>query len=167
MMVKNISSNLKKRPFKIWTRNKRFVVRYNGLAKYVPVSLPTLSNLAHTSNYISAIRFRRIVVRSTQYGYLSSNAIEAFRKVLAPHFRKKSSKIYKFFIRCYSYLPLTKKPSEVRIGGGKGSKIRGFYSPVRPGQILFEVLVRNPTTTTSLLLYASRKLSVSVKVVKV
>lgn len=166
-MLKNIISNLKKRPFKIWTRNKRYSVSYKGLVKYVPSTLPTLPNLAHTSYYIPALRFRRIVIRSTQYGYLSANAIEAFRKVLAPHFRKKSSKIYKFFIRCYSYLPLTKKPSEVRMGGGKGAKIRGFYSPVRPGQILFEVLVRDPATTTSLLLYASRKLSVSVKVTKI
>lgn len=165
-MAKNISSTLKKRPFKIWTRNKRFAVTYSGFTRYVPVSLPSLASLSHTSQYVSPIRFRRIVVRSTQYGYLSANAIEAFRKVLAPHFRKKSSKIYKFFIRCYSYLPLTKKPSEVRIGGGKGSKIRGFFSPIRPGQILFEVLVRNPKTTISLLLYASRKLSVSVKVIK-
>lgn len=166
-MVKNIVSNSKRRPFKIWARSKRFAVSYKGLYKYLPTSLPSLPSLAHTSHYVPTIRFRRIVVRSTQYGYLSANAIEAFRKVLAPHFRKKSSKIYKFFIRCYSYLVLTKKPSEVRMGGGKGSKIRGLYSPVRPGQILFEVLVRNPTATTSLLLYASRKLSVSVKVTKI
>lgn len=166
-MSKQAQVNLKKRPFKIWTRNKRFTVSYRSLYKYVPVAIPSLTNLAHTSNYLSGIRFRRIVVRSTQYGYLSGNAIEAFRKVLAPHFRKKSSKIYKFFIRCYSYLPLTKKPSEVRMGGGKGSKIRGFYSPVRPGQILFEVLVRNPISTVSLLHYASRKLSVSVKVTRI
>jgi large subunit ribosomal protein L16 len=166
-MVKNASSSLKKRPFKVWPKNKRFSVSYLGLEKYVPTSLPSWPNLAHTSNYITAVRFRRVVVRSTQYGYISENSIEAFRKVLAPHFRKKSSKIYKFFIRCYSYLPLTKKPSEVRMGGGKGSKIRGFYSPVRPGQILFEVLVRNPMATSSLLLYASRKLPVSVKVTKI
>jgi large subunit ribosomal protein L16 len=167
MITKNYNSNLKKRPFKIWTRNKRFKVSYQGLAKYIPSALPTLPVISHTSSYVSNLRFRRIVIRSVQYGYLSSNAIEAFRKVLAPHFRKKSSKIYKFFIRCYSFLPLTKKPSEVRMGGGKGSKIRGFYSPVRPGQILFEVLVRNPSTTNSILIYAARKLSVSVKVTKI
>lgn len=166
-MSKNFIPNLKRRPFKIWTRNKRFSISYKGLFKYAPTALHTLSTLSHSSYYIPGLRFRRLVVRSTQYGYLSSSSIEAFRKVLAPHFRKKSSKIYKFFIRCYSYLPLTKKPSEVRMGGGKGSKIRGFYSPVRPGQILFEVLVRNPSTTASLLRYASRKLSVSVKITRI
>lgn len=163
-MAKNSPTTVKKRPFKVWVRNKRFCINYNAIPRYTPSDLPSWSVLAHSSSYVSPLRFRRVVVRSTQYGYVSANSIEAFRKVIAPYFRKKTSKIYKFLIRCYSFLPLTKKPSEVRIGGGKGSKVRGFFSPVRPGQILFEVFVRNPSSTKNLFIYASRKLPVSVKI---
>lgn len=162
-MVKH-AVTVKKRPFKIWSKNKKYTISYNNVSKYVPTNLYSWSALAHSSGYVSSVRFRRVIVKSTKYGYVSENSIEAFRKVIAPHFRKKNSKIYKFIIRCYAYLPLTKKPSEVRMGGGKGSKIRGFYSPVRPGQILFEVFVRSPVVTKKLMLYAARKLSVPVSV---
>jgi len=156
---------IKKRPFKIWPKNKRFTVKLSNSSQYFPTKLLSLTFLAHNSFYISNLRFRRVVVKSTSYGYLSMNSIEAFRKVIAPNFRKKKSKIYKFLIRCYPFLPLTKKPAEVRMGGGKGSKIRGFFSPVRPGQVLFEVFCRDPKSTKSIMLYASRKISVSTEVV--
>jgi large subunit ribosomal protein L16 len=155
----------KKRPFKLWVRNKRFSINYANSLKYIPTNLLSLLSISHTSDYVSNLRFRRVVLKSTSYGYVSGNSIEAFRKVIAPNFRKKKAKAYKFYIRCYPFLPLTKKPSEVRIGGGKGSKIRGFFCPVRPGQILFEVLCRNPVSTKAIITYASKKISVSTKVV--
>lgn len=163
-MLKNKQITVKKRPFKVWVRNKQYQISYKGTGRYVPTLLPPLTYFSNASFYTYPLRFRRVVVRSAEYGYISENSIEAFRKVIAPFFRKKESKIYKFLIRCYSYIPLTKKPSEVRIGGGKGSKIRGFFSPVRPGQILFEVFVKNPTATKSLFVYASKKLPISVKI---
>jgi len=154
----------KKRPFKIWTKGKRFQISYSNISQYFPTQMLSVNYFSNFSFYTSPLRFRRVVVRATRHGYISGNSIEAFRKVIAPYFRKKTSKIYKFLIRCYPYLMLTKKPSEVRMGGGKGSKIRGFFCPVKPGQVLFEVFVRNPQSTRSLFLYATRKLSIPVKV---
>jgi ribosomal protein L16 len=166
-MTKAQISTIKKRPFKVWVRNKRYSVNfYNGFS-YIPVHFNSLYNISFNESLPRAIRYRRIVVKSLSYSYISSNSIEAFRKVLAPYFRKKDSKNYKFLIRCYSFLPLTKKPAEVRMGGGKGSKVRSYISPVRPGQILFEVLVRDPISTKKILKYASKKLSVTVAITSI
>lgn len=166
-MSKNLPITVKRRPFKIWVRNQRRDVDFSASYSSIPSRLLVSNLLGFNSSVSSTLRFRRVVVKSNSYGYISANAIEAFRKVIAPHFRKKRSKIYKFLIRCYPYLPLTKKPAEVRMGGGKGSKVRGFYSPVRPGQILFEVFVRDPAATKSLFTYAARKLPVPVTVITI
>lgn len=166
-MSKNLPIAVKRRPFKIWVKNQRRLVDFTFSYKYIPSRLIPSNLLGFNSSVSSSLRFRRVVVKSSSYGYISANAIEAFRKVIAPHFRKKKSKIYKFLIRCYPYMPLTKKPAEVRMGGGKGSKVRGFYSPVRPGQILFEVFVREPQITKKLFIYAARKLPVPVTVITI
>jgi large subunit ribosomal protein L16 len=163
-MNKNIPSVIKNRPFKIWSKNKCYSVNFSKTFNYIPSQLNVTSLVDFSSNIGVMLRYRRIVVKSTSYGYVSSNSIEAFRKAVTPYFRKKETKSYKFFIRCYPFLPLTKKPSEVRMGGGKGSKVRGFFSPVKPGQILFEIFARNPVSTKSLLYYASRKLSVNTRI---
>ncbi len=164
-MSKTLPSIVKNRPFKIWSRNSVYDVNFRNFEQYFPRDL-AISNTV-SFNIVSGrtqLRFRRVVVKSIKYGYVSSSSIEAFRKVIAPHFRKKKSKIYKFSIKCYPYLPLTKKPAEVRMGGGKGTKVRDFFSPVRPGQILFDVVIKNPGQTKKLFLYAARKLAVPVKV---
>jgi len=166
-MSKNLPIIVKRRPFKIWVKNQRRLVDFTSSYKHIPSKLILSSLLGFNASISSPLRFRRVVVKSASYGYISANAIEAFRKVIAPHFRKKKSKIYKFLIRCYPYMPLTKKPAEVRMGGGKGSKVRGFFSPVRPGQILFEVFVREPAATKSLFTYAARKLPVSVTIITI
>jgi ribosomal protein L16 len=163
MMIKS-NIVVKKRPFKIWSKNKNYSINFFKTLNTIPMQINLSLSTDFANSIYPILRYRRIVVKSTAYGYVSANSIEAFRKAVTPYFRKKESKIYKFFIRCYPFLALTKKPSEVRMGGGKGSKVRGFYSPVRPGQILFEIFVRNPVTTKTLLLYASRKLSISTKI---
>ena len=164
-MSKTLPSVVKNRPFKVWSRNSVYAVNFNSFSQYFPAELPN-SNITSFNLSVSSsrFRFRRVVVKSIKYAYISSASIEAFRKVIAPYFRKKRAKIYKFFIRCYPYLPLTKKPAEVRMGGGKGTKVRDFYAPVKPGQVLFDVIIRNPSQTKKLFLYASRKLGVPVKV---
>lgn len=108
-----------------------------------------------------------IVLRSSQYGYISDRALEAFRKVLSPYFRKKNSTKSNaiFFIRGFAYAPLTKKPSEVRMGGGKGSKLRAWVLPVYPGKTLFEIFFMNKNLSFQLLSRARKKLGVSTTLV--
>lgn len=163
-MKTNFYTNQKRRPFKVWVRNKRYNINLRNSFTYTPKSFFPSYAIPFSFSFKTYQRPRRVVVRALKYAYVSSNSIEAFRKCLAPYFRKKKITSSKLLIRLYSYIPLTKKPAEVRMGGGKGAKIRGFFSPVRPGQIIFEVLARNPKSTYSILTYASRKLSLPVKI---
>lgn len=44
----------------------------------------------------------------------------------------------KLWIRVFPDRPVTKKPLEVRMGGGKGSP-EEWVCPVRPGRVMFEL----------------------------
>lgn len=67
-------------------------------------------------------------------GYLTAECIEACRRAV----RRALKKVAKLRICARSYLPLTQKPSEVRMGKGKG-KIKRHVYPVRQGKVIFEV----------------------------
>jgi len=76
---------------------------------------------------------KRIVLYSRDYGFLSKEEVESARRVI----RKKTHKKTKLFIRVYPYIPVTRKPREVRMGKGKG-KIAEYGSFARPGKPIFE-----------------------------
>jgi len=64
-------------------------------------------------------------------------------------------------IRSQPYLPLTKKPSEVRMGKGRGVKVSRIINPVIPGSNLYQVKIslrnKHPIQTTSAVLSFLRK----------
>jgi len=154
-----------KRPFKIWSKSRSFnpnLTRFNSFV--TNTSAPVFVDYFFLNSYTGPRLIRRTIVRSASYAYLSREAIEAFRKVVSPHFRKRSKGRSRFHIRCYPHLPLMKKPAEVRMGGGKGSKLRTFVCPVRPGQILFEISFRAGPWAKHILRRASRKLNFPVTV---
>lgn len=75
-----------------------------------------------------------LVLKTTGFGKVSFSAIKAFKKALM------SKKLRKRVIfRASPYLDLTKKPNEVRMGKGHGTKIQDTIFPFSPGQILLEV----------------------------
>jgi len=158
---------VKKRPFKIWSKGRSFdpnLSRFNSFVfeQDIPVFLSqSYANLFNHANLV-----KRTILRSCAYAYLTKEAIEAFRRVISPHFRKKRNKSgrSRFHIRCYPHLPLIKKPSEVRMGGGKGNKLRTHVCPIRPGQILFEISFRPTLWARKLLRRASRKLNFPVRI---
>jgi large subunit ribosomal protein L16 len=154
-----------KRPFKVWCKGADFhpnFMRYTDLI--TDPELPVFTSYFFLAMFRRMRTTRRVIVRATEYAYLSRETIEAFRKTISPHFRKRSAGTAKFHIRCYPYLPLMKKPAEVRMGGGKGAKLRTFVCPVRPGQILFEICFRPAAWSRARFLYAARKLNVRVSI---
>jgi ribosomal protein L16/L10AE len=158
-------SSVLKRPFKIWSKSRSYNPNLNRFSETFSSSqVPHFSEYFFLSKIRSAPSGRRVVVRSSQYAYISRESIEAFRKVIAPHFRKKVKGLSKFYIRCYPHLPLMKKPAEVRMGGGKGNKLRTHVCPVRPGQVLFELTFRPSAWSIRLFIYAARKLSAKVSI---
>jgi len=69
------------------------------------------------------------------------------------------------WLRIFPHKPITKKPPEVRMGGGKGDVV-GYAAVVRPGTVLFEVSGNDPDLLQTALVRASRKLSIKTKIVK-
>ncbi len=154
--------------FRIWPKGFKQDIFFKTYFPFAAESLPIFSTYFNNLKYTGRIsRFRAVVVRSRQYGYLSDHAIEAFRKVISPYFRKKTHSKATFLIHIYPFVPLTKKPAEVRIGGGKGSKFRGYFSAIKPGQLLFTIFILNPAFSKKLFLYASKKLGLKVNIFKI
>lgn len=100
------------------------------------------------------------VLFSTEFGTLTKQQLESARKII----RKKISKKGKFVIKAFSYIPVTKKPNEVRMGKGKG-KIENHMSFVFPGKPIFELSRIAFSTSLNALKSAQSKLPFSSKVV--
>jgi large subunit ribosomal protein L16 len=60
--------------------------------------------------------------------------MEACRRTLRRGLKKQG----KLWIRCFPWAPFTKKPIASRMGKGKG-KLSHWFSPIKQGQVLFEM----------------------------
>ncbi len=93
-------------------------------------------------------------------GWISSKQIEAARRAIA-HYTQRGGRTW---IRIFPDKPISKKPPEVRMGGGKGD-IAEFVAPVKPGRILFEMSGVSRETAFEALRLASHKLPVKTRFV--
>lgn len=109
----------------------------------------------------SAVSNNNFAIKSLSYGRITASQIESARRAI----RKITKKSGHIFIRIYPFMPLTKKPAEVRMGKGKGSKIRAWVCPVKPGKTLFEISGVSPTLALLALNAALVKLSVKCKII--
>ncbi|MEK7149851.1 MAG: 50S ribosomal protein L16 [Patescibacteria group bacterium] len=92
--------------------------------------------------------------------WINSRQIEAARKAIT-HFIKRGGKVW---IRIFPDKPITKKPPEVTLGGGKGA-VDHYVFPVRPGRILFEMDGVSEEMAREALRRAGHKLPVKTRVV--
>jgi len=67
-------------------------------------------------------------------GWLTSRQIEAGRVALTRHVKRGG----KLWIRIFPHRPVTKKPLEVRMGGGKGG-VEEWAADVLPGRVMYEI----------------------------
>jgi len=80
------------------------------------------------------VSFGEFGLRAEDSGNVSSRQIEAARKSIT-HFTKRGGRIW---IRIFPDRPITKKPPETRMGGGKGD-LHEFVAPVKMGRVMFEM----------------------------
>lgn len=66
--------------------------------------------------------------------WISSRQIESARRAIT-HYTQRGGRVW---IRIFPDKPVSKKPPEVRMGGGKGD-IEEHVAPVLPGRVLFEM----------------------------
>ncbi|HEY4494658.1 MAG TPA: 50S ribosomal protein L16 [Candidatus Paceibacterota bacterium] len=106
------------------------------------------------------ISFGSYGLKALSHGRLTSNELEAARKVMA-RYATKSGKVW---VRVFPDRPFTKKPAEVKLGKGKGDPV-GFVIEVKPGRILFEIDGVDDKVAVEALRKAGTKIRVKTKTV--
>ncbi len=112
---------------------------------------------AHRGNRVS---FGDYGLKVLEPGWITARQIEAAR-IAMTRFVKRGGKIW---IRVFPDKPITKKPTEVRMGKGKGSP-EAWVAVVKPGRILFEIEGVSESLAREAMRLASHKLPVHTRFV--
>ena len=107
------------------------------------------------------LNFGAYGLKALQPERIISNQIEAARVALTRHMKRTG----KVWTRVFPNIPVSKKPTEVRMGKGKGST-EFWVCRIKPGTILFEVDGVNEITAKEALYKASAKLPIKTKFIK-
>lgn len=107
------------------------------------------------------VSFGEYGLRADESGHISARQIEAARRAIV-HFIKRGGRVW---IRIFPAMPITKKPPETRMGGGKGD-IDHWVAIVRLGTVMFEMGGVDEVTAKEALRLASMKLAVKSTFVK-
>lgn len=107
------------------------------------------------------LSFGSIGLQAVERGYITSRQIEASRRAITREVKRKG----KIWIRVFPHKPVTKKPAEVRMGGGKGA-VEQWVSPIQPGRVLFEMDGVDEVTALEALRLAAYKLPLKTTVIR-
>ncbi len=106
----------------------------------------------------SNVSFGDFGLQVIEPGRITARQIEAARMAIQRHCKRAG----KLWIRVFPALPVTKKPLEVRMGGGKGSP-EEWVAPVKPGRILYELAGVPESTAREAFRIAGHKLPLAVR----
>lgn len=108
----------------------------------------------------TTLAFGEFGIVTQDQGWISSRQIESARRAISHHTQRGG----RIWIRIFPDKPVSKKPPEVRMGGGKGD-IEEYVAPVLPGRILFEMGGVTEEVAMEALRLASHKLSVKTRLI--
>ena len=106
----------------------------------------------------SELAFGNYGLKTLEAKWINSRQIEAARRVIIRYIRKGG----KLWIRIFPSKPVTRKGTEVPMGGGKGS-VDHYVFPVKPGRIIFELDGIEPEKAKEAFKDAAVKLPVKTK----
>lgn len=109
----------------------------------------------------STLAFGSYGLKALSAKWVSSRQIEAGRRIIVKYLKKGG----KLWIRIFPSKPVTKKGTEVPMGGGKGS-VDHYVFPVNPGRIIYEIEGIPEKDAKEALRKAGDKLPVKTKFVK-
>ena len=92
--------------------------------------------------------------------WLTARQIEAGRIAITRHAKRKG----KLWIRVFPWKPITKKPTEVRMGKGKGDP-EFWVETVKPGRILYEIEGVSEQVAFRAMQLAANKLPIKTRVI--
>ena len=82
----------------------------------------------------TTLNFGAVGLKAVQPNRITSRQIEAARRAINHHMRRQG----RVWIRIFPDVPVSKKPTEVRMGKGKGA-VEFWVARVKPGRVMFEV----------------------------
>jgi len=82
----------------------------------------------------SSLEFGEYGLQALEPTWLTARQIEAGRIAITRYVKRKG----KLWIRAFPWKPVTKKPTEVRMGKGKGDP-EFWVDVIKPGKILYEI----------------------------
>lgn len=92
---------------------------------------------------------------------VNSRQIEAARQAITRYIKRGG----KIWIRVFPHTPVTKKPLDVKMGGGKGEP-QFYVAKVKAGTVMFEIADVTDEQAKEALRLASHKLPVRCKIIK-
>ncbi len=98
-------------------------------------------------------------LKALEGGRINSRQIESARRTITHHIKREG----RLWIRVFPDKPVTKRPPEVTMGGGKGA-VDHYVFVVRPGRILFEMDAATPEIAHEALRLAGHKLPFKTKI---
>lgn len=109
----------------------------------------------------TTVAFGAFGLKALEERWIKSNQIESARRAMTK-FIEKSGKIW---IRVFPDRPVTKKGTEVPMGGGKGTPDH-YVAAVRPGRMLFELDGVSENIAQEAFRRAAHKLPLKTKFIK-
>ena len=124
--------------------------------KYKKIIKGKLKKLEFKANNL---KFGTVGLKAAESGVINSRQIEAARQAIARKIKRRG----KIWIKIFPDLPITSKPTGVRMGKGKG-QLSHWGVRVSGGTVLFEVCGVNFNTIFSALKTGGTKLPIKTKV---
>lgn len=128
--------------------------------KKVKYRKPFIGHIKNKSYIIDKLHYGEYGLLSLENGYLDSKCIDAARKIIVGKTKRKG----KLWLRIFPDKPITKRPAQVKMGGGKGD-VDTWVAVIKKGQILFELGGINKEDASVALKSASYKLPFKVKII--
>ncbi len=106
------------------------------------------------------LNFGAFGLKALEPGRITARQIEAARRAISRHMKRAG----RVWIRVFPDVPVSKKPTEVRMGKGKGSP-EYWVARVKPGRIMFEIEGVSETIAREAFDRAAAKLSIQTRLV--
>jgi large subunit ribosomal protein L16 len=108
----------------------------------------------------ASLNFGQFGLKAQEPARVTARQIEAARRAMTRQMKRAG----RVWIRIFPDVPVSKKPTEVRMGKGKGSP-EFWMARVKPGRVMFEIDGVNEPTAREALRLAAAKLPLKTRVV--
>jgi large subunit ribosomal protein L16 len=110
---------------------------------------------------VTDLNFGHFGLKAVEPERITARQIEAARRAMTRHMKRQG----RVWIRIFPDVPVTQKPTEVRMGKGKGA-VEYWAAKVKPGRVMFEIDGVTEVVAREALRLAAMKLPVKCRFVE-